>query len=750
MFYKKGRDKKLRKQDYVRLKSKINICVCIIIFFVLGKDAFCVDETIFPEPPILKNNIAFWKKIYTEVSINEGLLHDRDYLSIIFEKIEGDWNSPQVKAAKKRYADALLKISTMPESNFSDFERTLYNLYLREGGVEALKGANERVRFQLGQKERFKEGLVRSGMYLDTIRAILSTYNIPLKVAYLPHVESSFNPEAYSRVGAAGLWQFMRGTAKHYDLRIDYTIDERRDPVKSTIAAAKYLSAAYKEFGNWPLAITSYNHGVAGIRRAIAETGSRDIGTIIERYRSRSFKFASSNFYSCFLAASFIAENYSEFFPDLKLRAPLKYTDFVLAHYVDADNLCKYLNISKEVLIALNPAVRPSVFSKHQKLPKGYSIHIPVDRAIDEFYVAYNKIPDSLKETTLPRPQYYRVNRGDNLYLIARRLDISVKELAEENNITRVNRIREGQILRVPAKVTLSSKTERVSRTVSTPLDTSAVAEIARAEDEQVLSSEETTETLSEGENKKVEDKRADEGKAVTKAKEPIGKEKRDNKLEVSLSDSLKEIALAIAVAEQDRSSLERPGIDTDFDVSIYNLDVSLLPTGNSAKITVSVDETIGHYADWLGIPTWRIRRLNDMGRSSNIHINSSLLIPIDKPDALEQFVAARLEYHMAIEEDFYYQYVVMDVVSYNLKRGETLWDICNNPDNTIPLWLLKKYNRHLELEKLIPGMEIWIPQIRERTDEERQNIFSPKQSLLPAQPRNIITPKMQQLKIVP
>ncbi|MCX7725831.1 MAG: transglycosylase SLT domain-containing protein [Chitinispirillaceae bacterium] len=722
----------------------------IILFLILSKDIYSSDEAIFPEPPILKNNIAFWKKIYTEVSVREGLLHDRDYLSIVFEKVSGDCNSGAVREAKKRYTDALIKISSMPESTFNDFERTLYNLYLREGGVEALKGAHERIRFQLGQKERFKEGLERSGMYFDTICAILSSYNIPLRVAYLPHVESSFNTEAYSRVGAAGLWQFMRGTAKLYGLRIDYTIDERRDPVKSTIAAAKYLSAAYSEFGNWPLAITSYNHGIAGIRRAIAETGSRDIATIIKKYRSRSFQFASSNFYSCFLAASFIAENYSEFFPDVKLRAPLKYTDFVLEHYIDADNLCRYLNISKDILIALNPALRPAVFSKHQKLPKGYAIHVPADRTVEEFYVAYNKIPDSLKETTPPRPQYYRVNRGDNLYLIASRLGVSVTELAYENNITKVNRLKVGQILRVPAKATITTVTAATTEISASP-ETSAVAEIARAEGEQIFPLKETSPTLADIEKKKIEERTVEKEEASTKAKTTIAsEEKKIPKLEPPLNDSLKEIALAPAIAEQDRSSSGRPKIDTDFDVSIYNLEVSLSPTGNSAKITVSVDETIGHYAEWLGIPTWRIRRLNDMGRSSNIRIHSHILIPIDKPDALEQFVAARLEYHMAIEEDFYYQYIVTDVVPYKLRRGEALWDICNNPDNPIPLWLLKKYNRHLELNQLIPGIELWIPQIRERTQEEKNNFFTKKQSLIPSPPRTITNPKIQQLKLVP
>ena len=158
----------------------------------------------------------------------------------------------------------------------------------------------------------------------------------------------------------------------------------------------------------------------------------------------------------------------------------------------------------------------------------------------------------------------------------------------------------------------------------------------------------------------------------------------------------------------------KKPGIASSFDVSLYNLDVTLSPVGNTAELHVSVDETIGHYADWLGIPTYRIRKLNDMGRTSDIRLNKRLLIPNEHQDALEKFVAARLEYHMAIEEDFYAQYRVADLKKYVIKRGQTLWDLCNETENPIPLWLFKKHNKQLDLGKLIPGMTVWIPVIEE------------------------------------
>jgi nucleoid-associated protein YgaU len=186
------------------------------------------------------------------------------------------------------------------------------------------------------------------------------------------------------------------------------------------------------------------------------------------------------------------------------------------------------------------------------------------------------------------------------------------------------------------------------------------------------------------------------------------------------LSDSLKEIVLAKADAAPAMPEGAKPSVAPKFDVDVYNLGVALSPVGNTAEIKVSVDETIGHYADWLGVATYRIRQLNRMGARSDIRINRQLIIPADQA-SLEKFVKARLEYHMAIEEDFYSRYKVSDVKQKTIKRGETLWDICNGQD-PLPLWLFKKYNNQLDIAVLMPGTSVWIPAIEEKTEREIQD----------------------------
>jgi len=699
-------------------------------------------DTIFYTPDIVKDNVVFWKKIYAEVSITEGLLHDREYPLVIYQKLSGGSSRPKSTTIKKHRAKIvdLLKGMDEPESKWTKEQKAIGELFKKHASIDALKGAEDRVRFQQGQMERFKEGLIRSGMYLDTIRSILREYNIPEQLIYMPHVESSFNTLAYSKAGAAGMWQFMRGTGRLYGMQIDYTIDERRNPILSTIAAAKYLSNSYKELKSWPLAITSYNHGLYGVKRAVKNTGSSDIGVIIQKYESRSFRFASKNFYSCFIAALDIAQNYENYFPNVELFPRFHFNNITLDHYVRPRILAEYLAVPEEELIALNPAIRPIVFEHQKLLPKGFSIHIPPTISPDSARLALARIPDSLKSDEPERPKYYRVNRGDNLNTIASRLGVTVRDIALENNITRINRIYPGQVLRIPdANIVIVAKkgksppptrtepvpvvapTKKVKQIAIDSVKNEAVAEMAAAEAKQLISEENDDEDSLETQT--VVDTIAEDtasSPALVSSEQTSDSSETKNTSDGEPADTFTSIAMVPAVEPKIISpSKIRSTVAPDFDVSIYNLDATLSPVGNAAEIVVSVDETIGHYADWLKVGTWQIRKLNDMGKESSIKVNHRIQIPIISNDALEGFVAARLEYHMAIEEDFYSQFKITDVKKRTIKKGETLWHICNGSDNAVPIWLFKKYNKELNLNKIAPNMTVAIPVIEEKTEEE-------------------------------
>jgi hypothetical protein len=175
-------------------------------------------------------------------------------------------------------------------------------------------------------------------------------------------------------------------------------------------------------------------------------------------------------------------------------------------------------------------------------------------------------------------------------------------------------------------------------------------------------------------------------------------------------------VASTSAAATSTVTSRARPVAMARFDVDVYGLETSL-PSPGIAEIRVAVDETMGHYAEWLGVPTMRLRALNRMRRST-IRGGQALLIPLDAPDALERFNKTRLEYHLALEEDFYGRYKVADVKPYVVRHGETLWDLCNQEGGS-PMWLFKKYNKQLDLGALMPGTQVWLPVIDEKTDED-------------------------------
>lgn len=703
----------------------VNVFFCSVLFVLLltyTKNSYASGDE-FPTPDILKDRVAFWKKIYTEFSLQDGAIHDRDYPVIIYKKIYGDVSPSNIKKQKERIAASLNIVNTQPQSSWTKDELDIVEMYRQNGLTEKMADAADRIRFQQGQADRFKQGLVRSGLYLDTIRAILKQYGVPERLAYLPHVESSFNTAAYSKVGAAGLWQFMRSTGKVYGMKINYTIDERRDPIISTHGAARYLSSAYKELQSWPLAITSYNHGVNGMKRAVSATGSRDIAYIIQNYESRSFKFASSNFYSCFLAASEIAENYLTYFPHLKLAPKIEYTDYTLTHYIRPDILCKYLNITTDQLIALNPAIRPAVFEQKNKLPAGFKIHIPSSISGNAIAIALAAIPDSLKSNEPEKSKYYKVNKGDNLISIASRLGVSVQELADENNIGRKSHIMIGQLLRVPESKGVSNPPKVASAATKSPIQKghdTTVKQIASSVPDKTDKTNEIALNTSESKtmHKQAEPAEIKKEKVQSPSQTAsIVKQETVATADIPVADSLKEIAIEKAVESKAEKPNERPAVQVNFDVSIYNLDATPSSDGSTAEITVSIDETIGHYADWLGIPTSQIRRINNMGRGSDIRINKKLIIPVKQKEVLDQFIQSRIEYHIAIEEDFYLQYKVSDVKQHILKKNQTLWDICNDSenDNIIPLWLFKKYNKHLDLNFLMPGTVLWIPVIAEK-----------------------------------
>src|SRR5262245_56721478 len=306
----------------------------------------------FVRPTELDADVRFWQRVYTEAGTDGGYIHDEEHLDVVYEQltIPADL-APRARAkrvddAKAKYAVSLRKLANGTTELTSE-EQRVRDLWPKSASRGTLLQAATQIRFQLGQSNRFKEGLVRSGQWMPQIQKIFEQEGLPKELAALPHVESSFNPYAYSKVGAAGMWQFMRSTGRRF-LRIDNAVDERLDPYKSSVAAANFLEQNYAILGKWPLALTAYNHGPAGMRRAVDTLGTDDIAVIVRQYESRSFGFASRNFYLAFLAALEIDTQPEKFFGPLTRDAPDASQMVVLPDYFPMPSLLKAMNVTSD------------------------------------------------------------------------------------------------------------------------------------------------------------------------------------------------------------------------------------------------------------------------------------------------------------------------------------------------------------------------------------------------------------------
>jgi membrane-bound lytic murein transglycosylase D len=425
------------------------------ILVLLGTTLPGSAEELLPQPPALDPAVRFWTRVYTEVDSNAGLIHDDTHLDVVYEVIRFPpglserSRESRVKRAKSHIRSILRTLATGKRSGLTTEQARILSHWGPSVSDRTLREASHNIRFQLGQADKFLAGLVRSGAWRGHIEATLVDHGVPVELAALPHVESSYDPSAYSRVGAAGLWQFTRSTGRRY-LRIDNAIDERLDAFLATNAAARLLRDNYRTTGTWPLAITSYNHGAAGMRRAAQRLGTRDIDQIVQRYKSRTFGFASRNFYTSFLAALHVDQDPERYFGPIQRDAPVDYAIIEMPHYYRATSLAAALGVDEGTLRAHNRALRPSVWNGSKYVPKGYALRIPRDRLALPAGQLLAQIPESERLGEQHRDRYHKVRRGETLSRIARHYGVSQRELVGLNGLRSRHRIRVGQVLVLP------------------------------------------------------------------------------------------------------------------------------------------------------------------------------------------------------------------------------------------------------------------------------------------------------------
>ncbi len=639
----------------MKLELKYYRKILLIVFFSCFCFQLSADTTeTFPVYNSIKPNINFWMKVYTEYHTRQGVIHDADNLNIVYEVIDlkprsvrgsSRYNRNLLKNTKKRYSTILEKLAKgqKPET---PIEHKVSKLFGADRDPLVLLEATDNIRFQRGQSDRFKEGIIRSGQYLEKIKTIFRNYDLPEDLAYLPHVESSFNYNAYSKFGAAGIWQFTYGTGKRYML-IDYTVDERRDPILSAYAAAKLLKQNYKKLGSWALALTAYNHGVNSMLRAKKEKG--DYETILNEYEGRRFKFASKNFYSEFIAAREAAKDYIKYFGPLKLSNPVSIMEIKLPGFVSVSKIAKHFGINTRTIKLLNPALRRPVFKEQKYIPKGYKLRLPNKKSMKELAL---KMPSDIFEPKQKRSRFYYVQKGDVAGVIARRHGITLQDLIWANNLNHRATIYVGQNLRIP-----------------TPEDSLLLA-AKHAKPVKVSLVQKTPKTSSHN-----------------------GSGNGFPQVQVMNNGDMKLVK------------------NINLSVVTGNLTVRRIFKKNNQVygiIRVDTGETLGHYADWLNVSTQQIRRANGLQFGRMIEFNEQIIIPLGKVDK-DQFEEKRYEYHKEFEEDFLNAFKIESITIYEIKRGDNIWTLCRNAFE-LPFWLIRKYNPELDLFHLKPLQKVIVP----------------------------------------
>lgn len=447
-------------------------------FVEVGKHKMQCNSA-FPCPPDLQDRVNFWIDIYGRWDSQDSVLHDALVPHRVYAVFEGracgrKGNTSFVKEQKKRISGELHTLAKQLDRNStinSGYRRHLLKLFPDRSSAEIRRAASD-IRCQTGNRDGFQAALRRFGTYGPIVRNVLKSSGLPRDIQYLPFVESSYNPKAYSRVGAAGMWQIMPATARDLGLELNATVDERLDPEAASWAAARYLKKAratltkaarkkdpqVKDSELSPFVITSYNYGMNGMRRAITKIGP-DYMQVLNKYRSGSFQVAVKNFYAGFLAARHVAKNQKKFFGSVMPGRPLRYDTLVLDRPVSISRIKNVFNLSEAQLKEFNPALTRFVWHGWRTIPDGYRLRLPPRVSGWQNAVARLKMmpPEALPSGSVE----YTVRAGDTACGVAAAFNADCDVLIAMNGLNRQAVIQVGQKLQVPS---LAQRRQNVAR----------------------------------------------------------------------------------------------------------------------------------------------------------------------------------------------------------------------------------------------------------------------------------------------
>ena len=711
-----------------------------------------VVDKLFPQPPALDRDVNFWIRVYTEIGTNAGFLHDQYNLGVVYETLQfgPDTSARQrermVSAARERIIAALKRIAHST-GTLSPEDQHIRDMWGDAYSPARLLSAIEDVRFQLGQADRFRDGLLRSGLWQDHIIETLTDLGMPPELGVLPHVESSFNAAAYSKAGAAGLWQFMRSTGRRY-MRIDSAVDDRMDPFRATEAAAQLLSFNYRLLGTWPLAVTAYNHGAEGMRRAKAQVGTDDIVKILRDYHSPSFGFASRNYYVSFLAALAVDRNPEKYFGPIRREPEAKFHEVIMPGFVTVSALTHALHISADELRRLNPSLLPACWSGQRRVPKGYVLRLPLNGPDWTTDMLADRLSPSDLQARQTVPEQRKVRKGETLASIAADYGLKPGELARLNGISARTRLRPGRSVRVPeanpvrvAKVdhgadhsatpaesaatasAPASSGGELSASSSAPASSAAVSsapEAVAANAAPAASAPETSAAAAPGSGL-VAANTAPES-AATPVAPNVEPETSAGGVSPQVAQQESEQD-ARAVAEEKpltpsqpvsakQAEAITPGLGPTQVVAADNADATDYSVAGDDTIVVAATETLGYYAGWLDVSLGRLRTLNHLRGKAAVRIGHKVKLDFAN-SSHEKFESQRRDYHRNLQAAYFASHRISGTQVHVVRSGDSLWSLTHRFGD-LPVWLLQQYNPDAAFDELKAGTQIIVPRVED------------------------------------
>lgn len=734
----------------------------------------------FPCPKEIHRRVDFWIQVFKGWGKEMAIFHDsrtpeRVYLVLDTGAGCSGKARKRARANVRAIRGSLEKLAADVKAGRRIADRRQRHLlsFFPSGSSREIRRAAGNVRCQSGVRDSFIAGLERFNRYVGMVDHVLAENRLPPDIRYLPFVESSYNPAAYSRAGAAGMWQIMPATARSLGLELNAALDERLDPEAATRAAARYFVEATdklmevsrlhrpgitQETVN-PFVITSYNYGVNGMRRAIRRIGP-DYMEVLNKYKSPAFQVAVKNFYASFLAARHVALNAERYFPSVKPDPGSRKIRLLLGRATSMERIKSVFGLSEAELKPLNGPLTRFIWNGWRLIPAGYRLSLPWrDHGWKrEIAILRAMVP----ERDVPGAESYIVRKGDTACGIARALRVNCSMLIQANSLGKRALIRVGQRLTIPRAVAATSGSSGSAGagtwTVRRGDTACGIARRTGVDCKELI----RVNRLGRKARILVGQKLVIPGNDYL-AQNPAGLN-ADNQYIVQKGDAACRVAARFRVSCPALIRLNRlggkaviypgqklsiPGYETPAttetaarlamepasaetsaekrsreplapDNQLVNLldtlpDLSIRVGSRSGQpvyyIFVEADETLGHYADWLGIGSLRkLRRLNELPQGEVLRLGRRLLLPEITPATVARFERMRVEYHQVLSETLKENYHLVGIENYIVKRGDSLWEMSHRLG--FPLWLLYRLNPELRIAGLSVGSSIRLPQL--------------------------------------